>query len=535
MVYHSWKEWDTAIERRGLGLEMEAEFFGTDKGTRIFQLSIQQIQIAIMQSAATDVISTLLRAYPIPRNFYEAQRASMPYENLRRAFQPELEEWSILTKPGYGLLTLFANIKLRIRAVNGQTPNACILPEWFRDYTRTHCPALTKFSERGERGPSAFDSNSVLSAQLDGLRVIESPVLRQEDNRDMPEEPLEHNRVIGEHWYNHGKHLEHVDFKELKQYLAARTFTIHDNDTDSWHQVTLQDVAACLKKKLDQNAGSKDPAVVTNIEPKIERFIKAVEGKLPGVTEVKAADGTVTRRGMTAEEECIETLKETTVIILRPFEEWRMANAIFCVGEGRCIYTAMGYGDFRIGFDVARKKVMGHYTTYIGPVITDPESIYVAYNVAPVEYGGGGGSTFDVDLFFVITDTKTDVAVKRSHHCLPICYGGFPKSLVREDTDMPHSYADANEWADLYNFGNTEDVTNLLDVGYHHAQFQNSRTFLASGYGCSVNISGQITNPRGHLYIGNPHFGPYVYPGVRDDRLGRGANGMITKPDGWGV
>jgi hypothetical protein len=239
--------------------------------------------------------------------------------------------------------------------------------------------------------------------------------------------------------------------------------------------------------------------------------------------------------GKSAEVVCIEYLKKKAVVILRPYEHWLMANAIFCVGEGRCIHTVMGYGDFRIGFEVARKKVMGHYTTYIGPVVTDPNSIYVAYNVAAVEYCGGGGSLFDKDLFFVLTDVE-DYVVQRSHQCLPICKDGFPSTLVQAPTDdLPHCYKNANEWASFYDFGSRDDINSLLDVGYHNTQFQNSRTFLASGYGCTVNSDGEITHPRGHLYIGNPHFGPYVYPGVRDDRLGRGANGVIVKPDNWGV
>jgi hypothetical protein len=499
MVYHSFKEWDTAIDRRGLGLEMEAEYFGTPDGTRTFQLSVQQIQIGIMQSAAVDVINACLRAPPIPRNFYEAQRTPMPYDALRQAMKPELDEWAALVKSPYGLMDVYTNIKKRIANAGGKTPNMCILPEWFKDYVRTHCPSLTSFSERGERGPSAFDNNSVLSVQLGGLEVVESPVIRGDDPLEKPEEPLEHPRTIGEHWYNTGDHLEHVDWATAgaDKYIAARKFTIHDNDTDSWREISLAEVA----KHLDD--------------------VKKRAGGLP-------AAGEAFLKAMTAKD--APALSDLVVVLLRPFMTYVMASGIFLPGGGAACHTRVGFGDFRMGFDAARKKILGHYTTYMGCVVTDPNSVYVAYNIAPVEYSGGGGTTFGDDLFAVIT-TKDDPCIQAKRQCLPI-NGGFPDTLIKLDTDQKNSvvYKDAEAWAECHGFVKGTSNDNLLDVGHFSQMRINTRTMQATGFGCTVEMDGKISHPRGQAFLGNSHWGPWVYPGVAEDRMGRGANGRIVKP-----
>jgi hypothetical protein len=497
MVYHSFKEWDTAIDRRGLGLEMEAEYFGTPEGSRTFQLSVQQIQIGIMQSAAVDVINALLRAPPIPRNFYEAQRTPMPYDALRQAMKPELDEWGALVKSPYGLMDVYTNVKKRIANAGGKTPNMCILPEWFKDYVRTHCPALTSFSERGERGPTAFDNNSVLSVQLGGLEVVESPVIRGDDPLERPEEPLEHPRTIGEHWYNTGDQLEHVawDNAKVEKYIAARKFTIHDNDTDGWKEISLADVAKHLR--ATNLAAGFWPA-------NGEDFCKAVDNKT------------------------LVDLRKLTVILVRPFMTYAMASAIFLPGGGAAVHTRVGYGDFRLGFDAARKKILGHYTTYMGAVVTDPNSVYVAYNIAPVEYSGGGGSTLGEDVFAIIAKTD-DLCVKKRRHCLPI-NGGFASGIVKVEKDEHIVYNDAEQWAKFHGFPTGDNNDNMLDVGHFSQLRVNTRTFLATGFGCTVDMNGDITKPRGQAYLGNSHWGPWVYPGVAEDRMGRGANGRIVKP-----
>lgn len=503
MVYHSFKEWDTAIDRRGLGLEMEAEYFGTPDGTRTFQLSVQQIQIGIMQSAAVDCINALLRAPQIPRNFYEAQRTPMPVEALRQAMKPELDEWAALVKSPYGLMDVFTNIKKRIANAGGKTPNMCILPEWFKDYVRTHCPALTSFSERGDRGPTAFDNNSVLSVQLGGLDVVESPVIRGDDPLEKPEEPLEHPRTIGEHWYNTGDQLQHVNWKGMPNgfaaYKEARKFTIHDNDTDGWKEISLDDIRTHLRTA---------PIGKGALPAAGEAFCRALEG---------APD--------TAK---LETLQKSAIIFVRPFMTYLMASGIFLPGGGAAVHTRVGYGDFRMGFDAARKKIMGHYTTYMGAVVTDPNSVYVAYNIAPVEYSGGGGSVLGEDLFVIITD-QNDECVKKRRFCLPI-NGDFGKGIVKYDDVKEIAHTDAKAWAAFHGFPENVDNSNMLDVGHFSQMRVNTRTFLATGFGCSVSMDGTITNPRGQAYLGNGHWGPWVYPGVGEDRMGRGANGRITKP-----
>lgn len=508
MVFHSFKEWDTAIDRRGLGLEMEAEYFGTPEGTRTFQLSVQQIQIGIMQSAAVDVINALLRAPPIPRNFYEAQRTPMPYDALRQAMKPELDEWGALVKSPYGLMDVYTSIKKRIANAGGKTPNMCILPEWFKDYVRTHCPALTSFSERGDRGPTAFDNNTVLSAQLGGLDVVESPVIRGDDPLERPEEPLEHPRTIGEHWYNTGDQLEHVAWDNTKadsqaKYVAARKFTIHDNDTDGWKEISLEEVAAHL---IDVEA--KRGVKLTTV-PVGDEFVKAVATK------------------------DIDALKKLTVILVRPFMTYVMASGIFLPGGGAAVHTRVGYGDFRMGFDAARKKILGHYTTYMGAVVTDPNSVYVAYNIAPVEYSGGGGTQFGDDLFAIIVETK-DPCVKKRRQCLPI-NGAFPDGIVKIEDGDGAVYENADAWAKFHGFPSGEVADNMLDVGHFSQMRVNTRTFLATGFGCEVDMKGDIVKSRGQAYLGNSHWGPWVYPGVAEDRMGRGANGRITKPVNLGA
>ena len=498
MVYHSFKEWDTAIDRRGLGLEMEAEYFGTPDGTRTFQLSVQQIQIGIMQSAAVDCINALLRAPPIPRNFYEAQRTPMPVEALRQAMKPELDEWAALVKSPYGLMDVFTGIKKRIANAGGKTPNMCILPEWFKDYVRTHCPALTSFSERGDRGPTAFDNNSVLSLQLGGLDVVESPVIRGDDPLEKPEEPLEHPRTIGEHWFNVGEQLNHVNWAVagFDKYKEARKFTIHDNETDGWKEITLDAIAAHLDA----------------IKTQAKRAIPT------------AGDAFLT--AMTKKD--VVALQGLAIILVRPFMTYVMASGIFLPGGGAAVHTRVGFGDFRMGFDAARKKILGHYTTYMGAVVTDPNSVYVAYNIAPVEYSGGGGSELGEDLFAIITEVN-DECVKKRRFCLPIT-GEFPAGIVKYEDAKEIAYVDAAAWATAHGFPPNTGGANMLDVGHFSQMRVNTRTFLATGFGCSVDIDGNVKKPRGQAYLGNGHWGPWVYPGVGEDRMGRGANGRIVKP-----
>lgn len=512
-VYHSFKEWDTAIDRRGLGLEMEAEFFGTPKGTMIFQYSIRQIQIAIVQSAAVDVLHACLRASPIPKHFYEARKIPMPVHFIKAALQPELDQWSVLTKNKYGLMDLWRDVKQRIRAVRGTQPNICIVPEWFKDHARTHCPALTEYSQRGERGPTAFDNNTVLSQQLGGLRIIESPVIRGDDANAPPEEPLEHPRTIGEHWYNSGSHLSQDFGGNGAAYLAARAFTIHNNTTDSFHTIGMQKIRDYLKGVYDAANGDSS---VANALSNIDTFVKLVT----------AAEGN--------NADAIKALNQWTVILLRPFMTYTMASGIFLPGGGKAIETRVGFGDFRLGFDAARKKVLGHYTTYMGPVVVDPDSIYVAHNIAAREYLGGGGVILGEDIFVVVTKTEEDPAVIGGLQCLCIDENGFPASVFDSDANL-QMYNHYAEWARLYGFPSGKPVNNMLDIAYNGELAVNTRTMLATGFMPTVRHDLTIIHPRGQVFMGNGHWGPIVYPGVREDRLGRGVNGCVTAPQVLGA
>lgn len=512
MVYHSFRQWDTAMSRRGEGLEMEAEFFGTREGSKIFQYSLERIQWDMMHSAGIDVINALIRTRPPPKDFYEAQRLPMPYDFLDRAVIPEIRDFGCLTKSKYGMMELVSDIKRIIRQAGGNAPEICILPEWFRDYVRTHTPSLTSFSERGERGPAAFDSNGVLSVMLGGLEVIESPVIFADDPMQKPEEPLEADRVIGSHWYNTGNHLNHLSWagKEAA-YAAARAFTIHDNDTDSWAQISLAQVAEALTTRV-QTVGE------ANVDAKVKAKIAAFVGAVKDIEDAKNGDP----------KQALATLKNTVIIILRPFETWRMVNAIFCRGNGQSVKVSSGFADFRLGFDTARKKILGHYTVYLGAIVVAPQDVYVQYNVAASEYSGGGGSKPDEDLFFIITD-QDDPVVKRCAKVLPINGGGFNAMVVSDKDKANQQYSFAEGWAKFYGFP-TESGANMLDVGYDQQMYINTRTILATGYAPSVNSQGEIIHPRGYEYAGNNHWGPFVYPGVREDRLGRGAHGRVVEP-----
>jgi len=484
LVSYTWDQWDTSIERVGLGGEFDEEMLGTEKGTSIVLNTIKQIQIAILDYVAIDLIHALLAAVPQPANFYEAHNLPVRNEQAMSLFRPELDMWGCIQCKDYGLAKLATYATNRIRLAQGDEPDIVIMPQEIATYMRFSRPELTRFIEAGDRGVARREGSekNVLTSQLAGLRIMPSPLI-PDSRGGAPRDPLAHIRQIGEFYLMDADWHSHVDFKskpnaaELSK--AARTIYLHDNVSDAMKPITIDALNKFFKDKKT----------------------------LKNVTEF------------------LKDHKDFHVLLLRPNMVYQMGCFIFLKGGGSTAESHIGFGDARWGRDATRKKALLHYTTYAGAVVKKPQNVFIANNVDTKQYLRGGGVKLGKDIFPVLVKKDADpneLDRIRDEPFLGITDDTWNGILAEPERN---TIPDVKEWAAAYGFRKNE--THGPDEGVMYNRYKgwqqfNARVFRGGCRYAQVDVEGRIVNPMGNRVLGQGHWGKWVKDGIGASRMGQG-------------
>lgn len=564
LVTRTLDQWNAAIPRVGLGAEFDEEMLGTKAGSQIIRDSIKQIQIAILDHCGIDALLALLNARVQPNNFYTAQQLPVPAGLAYDAMEPELEQWSCITKTEFGLAKLCTTAQYQIKMQQGDAPDTVIMPPDVADYLRYSRPELTDYNRQGPKGPDRQEAgaNAVMQPQLGGLTVLSAPLIPGID-QGPPQDALVHMRMIGEMFYMDPEWNNHVQYAvnpppveygvagmafgvqneadrtavlvdaatqanidaDLRKQKAARTIYVHDNTSDTMQPITVAKVQAhfqwIMAQPLWANFMANHPIVAQMIQ--IFAHTAAFQNAAPFLDPYGWLD--------------------YGVLLVRPNMVYATSVFIFAKSGRDTAESFIGFGDARWGRDATRKKALIHYTTYAGCVVKRPQNVWVANCVQIKKYLMGGGVTLGSDIFPVLIprlgahgyDVNPppaggyapgvgDIIKARDRPFLGLRTDAFD-GIFAETQDFMLSQVAA--WQELYGF--KKHVDGILFNNYTQHQEFNCRVFRGPCEYAQFK-NNEIDDPRGNHVLGKGHWGPWAYDGVGAARVGKGPKPYVENP-----
>jgi len=228
-------------------------------------------------------------------------------------------------------------------------------------------------------------------------------------------------------------------------------------------------------------------------------------------------------------------------VFARPSMNYEMGSAIMMKGGVETGATFFGDPDFQLSNEGNRKVLFGFFTCYAGARVYKPLNVHILHNISCKRYIGGGGvklfhnldpidrnsfaegRTNGKDLFVIpmfpgekIDDTKFDMT------------GSFPDQMNDQATAGKIHYSMANVMAQLWGFQHRD---NYFDIEYFGSPVNAFNTICFRMHQFMPSFNGEQWLPRGMYKMGQGHWGADVYPGVRDDRCGKGGNGYVRQVD----
>ena len=591
LVTRTLDQWNAAIPRVGLGAEFDEEMVGTKAGSQIIRDSIKQIQIAILDHCGIDVLLALLNARVQPTNFYTAQQLPVPSALAFDAMEPELEQWSCLTKTEFGLAKLCTTAQYQIKMQQGAAPDTVIMPPEVADYLRYSRPELTDYNRQGSKGPDRQEAgaNAVMQPQLGGLTVLSAPLIPGID-QGPPQDALIHLRMIGEMYFmdfdwnshvNWGVQLPLVVFDQAAAAGVgevtnhANRAAIHTPDDipalvaavgaaaigDRPAAQAALDAARARRRAIDEDIAKQKAARTIYIHDNQSDTMQPVT-----IADIQAyLTGRIAAGGVWAAHNPAVHMAEIFahsaapqaggqhldpygwmdygVLLVRPNMLYATSVFIFAKSGRETAETYIGFGDARWGRDATRKKALIHYTTYAGCVVKRPQNVWVANCVQIKKYLMGGGVQLGVDLFPILIPKPGAYGYDNN----PPAGGGAPPGQMdlmyarhrqflglRVDAfdgifSNPRDFVLSRTalWQDLFTF--RKHLDGMLMANYTQHQEFNCRVFRGP---CEYALfkGNQLDNPRGNHILGKGHWGPWAYDGVGAARLGKGPKPYVENP-----
>ena len=340
------------LVRRGLAFIIEHGFYKTDQGRQHYLMNLRQICDSVNETAYHGVIHALLSS----QNHYKewdrqhGQMVSRPGQLLRK----QRRRWAVVQKQERGMYILDAELKDQMK-YEGVTPNVWILPSKMSIYMTMVPSAEVEFWRKGsgaaanlEKGPDnllTFRGSNVYETRPFDIDFIGEP-------RDL----LVRERQIGEYFV--------FPYQEDVGAGNPRDIYIYSMDTDNFEIMKYAKAARIAK---------------ANYTLALEQLSERERGE-----RVERGEGVNDEDG--------------TVLLLRPFQTYRMASAMLMKGGLDTGFTAHGHHDFMLTDDVIHKVHIGHYTFYHKSIVKQPKNVILAEDIFAHSYvQGEGAEMFDAD------------------------------------------------------------------------------------------------------------------------------------------
>lgn len=580
-----------SLLRRGLAFIIEHGFYQTETGRNHYMMNLRQIVEAIHETCYFGVIHALLHGKDYYREWQ--RKYGVKASSLSEIMQREKNNWACVQKKERGLYLLDAECK-NMMSYEGVTPNLWIFPSKMSIYVSMVPSSEVEYFRKGpgaadnlERGPDNFQT-------FRGCKVFETRPF-DIDFVGEPVDLLRRNVQIGEYYF-----LENN--KTIKIFNMAtddfEIFSAEDDDFDTLddgagvavnemgrinaytpeaaavlndpqqrrlfdekfkqyipklRRSVAKDVADedVLQSFLDKHVFSNEPKEAANMFSQLVAHVN--EGKeflkkdldawktMDSSRELFSESGSLKRKYSDFKNSGAKYSGVNTLLICRPWMEYRMASAILCKGGSDLGNTFHGHHDFQLTDDVIHKVHIGHYTFYSKAVVKNPKNYIVAENVFAQGYVKGESmsvlrnnqnisqrtnqSVVVIDLCTINTrsvllngDNKTGDFVMN-----PICLSGdLPEALLREEgVDIDDFSGSTFSTYDLFS-KQTELGRGLANVhNSEHGKFIKEQTTCNTvcwlGKYLESTDDGATYKPASR---GTGHWGDTTYPGCKSVRMG---------------
>lgn len=592
-----------SLSRRGLAFIIEHGFWKTELGRSHYLMNLRQIVEAVHETVFFGVMMALLGA----DNHYEQwnlKHGSVHRTALQRTLHDEKFLWAVVQKNIKGLFVMDAELKDRMRR-QGIEPTAWIFPPKMSIYASMIPEYFNEFIRRGESAKNALEDGPRMFDTFRGLPVYETRTFDVDFQGDGIE-PLTRISSCGEYYvmeprdFSHGIQIFNMDsdrFETIKpahcrdnlvnrnnipNYPTTQALLNDYNDLDDPDHVLAQVIAQIGRANLSRIANDPnwfgDAAaaagllgtaqtniadILSNREPQVDLQLKAaiiVVARLRQRARAPAPQQEMLL-GLLQNAPMNAILRPHRILLMRPYQSYRMSDAILGRVGTELGHTFHGHHDFQLTDDVIHKVHIGHYTFYSKSIVRQPKNMYIARNVFCQGYEYGENNSFvkrgdDGGLEGLPTDgshrqsVHSIIAVavpysddKKDSVPNPLCANsnGFHETLptvdvlLEEQGRIPRFSQPAGGWAAGYDddpFGtgpgnhDNSALKNYFDTAYHPAGLSNTDVRTANVVcwrGASKHydeVSGGYTRD----VVSTGHWGQHVYDGCGDVRKGLYAN-----------
>lgn len=221
---------EATLIRLGVAYKIEHGFLNTEKGYRHHLNTIAQIANSVVEAVKMDILTTLLQAQNLKRN-WAVKWGVQNEENAKRVIKDQLDFWAVLQRDKRAINIIDSTINNRLQQVGGQA-DTYIIPQKMIDYISIVPDEYLEQRKIGPTGPATV---------LDGPRpygvwnkdkvYVARAYNISDDNRDL----LSSEEEIGEFYRMVPRHINNT-----RGYTSrSRNIVIYDEDTDSNYEVSL--------------------------------------------------------------------------------------------------------------------------------------------------------------------------------------------------------------------------------------------------------------------------------------------------------
>lgn len=232
-----------------------------------------------------------------------------------------------------------------------------------------------------------------------------------------------------------------------------------------------------------------------------------------------------------------EYYKGFDIILLRPFQTYRMSSAIFLKSGYETGATFVGHSDFQLGDDVVSKLHYGNFTFYSKAIVKNPKNIIITPNVFCQGYLGGTGIKFfgaeGYNDAGAPVEYRPDTGRHKADLISVIIPAGGADSMKNPIRMVPYNEADEQYGGGTQLYDLPEEAMKDLSTMYNLAEYSqdlNSDSFMPFQ---ELQRHCNVVCYRGHQFsfdeyskshsrvtVNTGHWGPNVYPGVGRVRAG---------------
>jgi len=432
-----------SLSRRGLAFIIEHGFWKTELGRSHYLMNLRQIVEAVHETTFFGVMMALLGA----DNHYEQwnrKHGTVHRTALQRTLEDEKFLWAVVQKNIKGLFVMDAELKDRMRR-QGIEPTAWIFPPKMSIYASMIPEYFNEFQRRGETAKNALETGARMFDSFRGLPVYETRTFDVDFQGDGIE-PLTSVRACGEHYvmepedFTHGIRIFNMDSDrfELVKYPTARANLVNrvpriDTQADfllKWPvnmehrsdllarmltglgEGRLRQIATSGQWYADTGAPmaagaagfsnlAKTPIIgILNAQYQTQNDQLFTAAKVLAARVLEYVDAGVAIPG--TDDSLIHALQADgesyiyphRIVLLRPWQTYRMSDAILGRVGSELGHTFHGHHDFQLTDDVIHKVHIGHYTFYSKSIIRQPKNMYIARSVFCQGYEYGENITF---------------------------------------------------------------------------------------------------------------------------------------------